>query len=61
VATTTLKRGTRVQSRRTFTVKEIIGFTTKPDGVKRARLQDIDTGRITASRPDNVLKNHSIL
>lgn len=41
-----ISRGTRLQRRRTGSIREVIGFTTKPsshqpsDGVRRARLSD---------------------
>lgn len=35
-----IKKGTRLQRRKTQVVREVVGFTKKPDGIRRARLSD---------------------
>lgn len=55
--TTTIKRGQLYKKRRTGTVRELKGFTTKPDGVKRARLVDV-YGRETKVRVDQFTKTY---
>ena len=62
---TKIIRGTRLQRRRTGSVREVIGFTTKPsprdpsDGVRRARLSDGTTE--TRIRVDQISKSYLIV
>lgn len=56
-STSSVRRGARYQRRRTGIVREVIGFTTKPDGIRRARLAD-STGSETRVRVDQILKTY---
>jgi hypothetical protein len=56
---TTPKKGQRVERRKTGYVREIIGFTQKPDGVRRVRLSD--GIRETRVRADQLFKTYRLL
>lgn len=53
----TIKRGDVVRSRRSGVVRTVVGFTTKPDGVKRARLQN-KYGDETKTVADSITRNY---
>lgn len=58
---TAVKRGQWFQSRRHGTVRELIGFTTKPDGIRRARLRDPLTENETKVKAEQILKSYQPL
>lgn len=63
MSTTPIKKGQTFQKRRTGTVREIIGFTKKPDGIRRARMIEprligIKDARETRVRVDQLLKTY---
>lgn len=51
-----IKKGTRLQRRRTGAVRQVIGFTKKPDGIRRARLSDGTSE--TRVKEDQLLKTY---
>ena len=64
MSTTTVKRGQRLQRRRTGVVRVVNGFTTKPskssptDGVRRARMVDPVSGDESRVRVDQIHKTY---
>lgn len=54
---TPVRRGSYFQRRRTGRTAQVIGFTTKPDGIRRARLVD-SAGRETRVAVSQILKTY---
>ena len=55
-----VKKGDLLISRKSGYDKFVVGFTTKPDGIRRARLQDVSTGRETRTKVDSISKNYAL-
>ena len=56
---TTIKRGQTYRRRRTGVIRTVEGFTTKPDGIRRARMID-PNGELREARVkvDQLLKSY---
>ena len=52
------KKGTTLFHRRSGAEVEVLGTTTKPDGVRRVRLLNLDTGRETKIKPSGIPNNY---
>jgi hypothetical protein len=57
-----IKKGMIVESRRSGIRREVVGFTKKPDGQKRAKLQHEDRpDDVTVALVDSISKNYAIV
>lgn len=57
---TKVKKGDVLIARKSGYDKLVVGFTTKPDGERRARLRDLTSGRETKTKVDGILKNYAL-
>lgn len=57
--TTKITKGSRLERYRTGSVREVVGFTRKPDGIKRARLSNGTSE--TRVRLDQIAKSYRLV
>ena len=54
------KKGATVRRKKDGAKAEVLGFTTKPDGVRKARLKYIESGRETKVANETFTKNFEV-